>query len=59
MQAVNFDDWDRYCNWEAHVKGATALLALRGQAQFTKDRGGLLYILTRSQIVSNPIFSPK
>lgn len=52
IQTVNFETSDRYDYWAAHVKGATALLALRGQEQFTRKRGGLLYILIRSQIVS-------
>ncbi|KAH7007070.1 hypothetical protein EDB80DRAFT_718179 [Ilyonectria destructans] len=52
FETVNFETLDRYDYWAAHVKGATALLALRGQEQFTRKRGGLLYILIRSQIIS-------
>ncbi|KAK7415770.1 hypothetical protein QQX98_005683 [Neonectria punicea] len=52
FETVNFDTWDRYGHWDAHVKGATALLELRGKEQFTRRRGGLLYILTRSQILA-------
>ncbi|KAH8680288.1 hypothetical protein BGZ61DRAFT_456511 [Ilyonectria robusta] len=52
FETVNFETSDRYDYWAAHVKGATALLALRGQEQFTRKRGGLLYILIRSQIIS-------
>jgi hypothetical protein len=55
LQTVNFKTWDRYRYWAAHVKGATALLELRGQEQFTRERGGQLYVLIRSQIVSPAI----
>ncbi|KAH7127838.1 hypothetical protein B0J13DRAFT_564610 [Dactylonectria estremocensis] len=51
-ETVNFATSDRYSYWIAHVKGATALLELRGPEQFTRKRGGLLYILIRSQILS-------
>jgi hypothetical protein len=51
VQTVNFETWDRYRFWAAHVKGAAALLELRGQDQFTRERGVQLYVLTRSQIV--------
>ena len=53
VQTVNFETWDRYHHWEAHVKAATTLLELRGQEQFTRERGGQLYIQVRSQIVSH------
>lgn len=52
MQTVNFETWDRYHYWEAHIKAATALLELRGQEQFTRERGAQLYVQIRSQIVS-------
>lgn len=52
IQTLNFDAWERYHDWAAHVQAATALLELRGQQQFTRDRGGQLYIQIRSQIVS-------
>lgn len=32
-----------YANWEAHINGATALLKLRGKAQFEKKLGTMLY----------------
>ncbi|KIX07330.1 uncharacterized protein Z518_01983 [Rhinocladiella mackenziei CBS 650.93] len=51
FEAVNFEHWDRYPYWAAHVKGATALLQLRGREQFTRERGGQLYIQIRSQIL--------
>lgn len=51
IQMVNFDRRGRYGRWVAHVNGATALLELRGQEEFT-ERGALLYLLIRSQIVS-------
>ncbi|KAH7176826.1 hypothetical protein EDB81DRAFT_50387 [Dactylonectria macrodidyma] len=51
-ETVNFATSDRYSYWVAHVKGATALLELRGPKQFTRKLGGLLYILIRSQILS-------
>ncbi|KPM38717.1 hypothetical protein AK830_g7849 [Neonectria ditissima] len=52
FETVNFDTWGRYGHWAAHIKGAAALLGLRGKEQFTRCRGGLLYILTRSQILA-------
>jgi len=52
IQIVNFKTWDRYRYWAAHVRAAMGLLELRGQEQFTRERGGLLYIQIRSQIVS-------
>lgn len=52
MQTINFESWDSYYNWAAHVKAATALLRLRGREQFTTERGVLLYTQIRSQIVS-------
>lgn len=55
IQTVNFETWDRYRYWAAHVKGATALLELRGQKQFTRERGGQLYVQIRSQIMSPAI----
>jgi hypothetical protein len=58
MQVVNFETWDRYRHWEAHIKVATALLELRGQEQFTRERGGQLYVQIRSQIVSPTINCP-
>ncbi|OCT53923.1 hypothetical protein CLCR_10644 [Cladophialophora carrionii] len=50
-QMVNFQTWDRYHCWDAHVKAVAALLKLRGQKQFNHDRGGQLYIQGRSHIV--------
>ena len=55
IQTVNFEIWDQYRYWAAHVKAAMALLELRGQEQFTRERGGQLYIQIRSQIVSPAI----
>jgi hypothetical protein len=52
---INFDRRGRYGHWVAHVNGATALLELRAQEEFT-ERGALLYLLIRSQIVS-PLYS--
>lgn len=51
IQMVNFDRRGRYGHWVAHVNGATALLELRGKEEFT-ERGALLYLMIRSQIVS-------
>ena len=55
IQTVNFETWDRYQYWAAHIQAATTLLELRGREQFTRERGGHLYIQIRSQIVSNVI----
>lgn len=51
-QTVTCDSWGHYRGWETHIKGATALLELRGREQFNSERGGLLFIQLRSQIVS-------
>ena len=51
LKSISFETWDRYSTWSAHVPGATALLQVRGKAQFERERGGLLYIQIRSQIV--------
>ncbi|KAK4175490.1 hypothetical protein QBC36DRAFT_189790 [Triangularia setosa] len=50
-EMINFDTWDRYHNWTTHIQGATALLDLRGQEQFTRERGGQLYVQIRPQIL--------
>ena len=55
IQTINFETWDRYHYWTAHVEAATTLLELRGQEQFTRERGGQLYVQIRSQIVSPTI----
>jgi len=54
VQTVNFEDWDRYDYWAAHVKGALTLLELRGCEQFETELGGQLYVQLRSQIVRQP-----
>ncbi|KAH7123631.1 hypothetical protein B0J11DRAFT_529503 [Dendryphion nanum] len=53
-EELNLESSDQkgYEYWAAHVKGATALLELRGQDQFIGQRGGLLYLLLRSQILT-------
>ncbi|KAF2798423.1 hypothetical protein K505DRAFT_414363 [Melanomma pulvis-pyrius CBS 109.77] len=51
FETVNFETWDRYEYWAAHVHGAMVLLELRGKEQFTRQRGGLLFVLIRSQIL--------
>jgi hypothetical protein len=48
---VNFETWDRYHRWASHIRGATALLELRGKKQFDQELGGQLYIQIRTQIV--------
>ncbi|KXL41507.1 hypothetical protein M433DRAFT_384154 [Acidomyces richmondensis BFW] len=55
FETVNFDTWDQYRCWEAHVRAATALLELRGQEQFNREGGALLYIQLRSEILFNCI----
>jgi hypothetical protein len=52
FEVINFDTWDRYTYWAAHIQGALALLELRGKEQFTQKRGGLLFVLIRSQILT-------
>lgn len=56
VQTLNFRNSDQYRSWETHIKGALTLLELRGQEQFSRERGGQLYTQIRSQIVS--ILSP-
>lgn len=51
FETVSFQDWDRYRHWLDHIKAATALLELRGQAQFLRQRGAQLFIQIRSQIL--------
>lgn len=53
---LNFRTWQRHRCWEAHVNAALALLELRGQDQFQRQRGGQLYIQVRSQIVGSPLY---
>jgi hypothetical protein len=52
MQLITCETWDQYRSWLAHIKGATALLQLRGQEQLTYERGGQLHTQLRSQLVS-------
>ncbi|KAF2711043.1 hypothetical protein K504DRAFT_404180 [Pleomassaria siparia CBS 279.74] len=52
FEMIRFATWDRYEYWKAHIKGAMVLLALRGFQQFSRKRGGLLFILIRSQILT-------
>lgn len=52
FEVINFDTWDRYAYWAAHVQGALTLLELRGKEQFSQKRGGLLFVLIRSQILT-------
>jgi hypothetical protein len=51
FETVSFQSWDRYQNWLDHVKAATALLGLRGKAQFSRQRGAQLFVQVRSQIL--------
>ncbi|KIW18453.1 hypothetical protein PV08_02741 [Exophiala spinifera] len=51
FEMLNFRTWQRHRFWEAHVNAALALLELRGQDQFQRQRGGQLYIQVRSQIL--------
>jgi len=48
---LNFKTWERYQWWAAHINAALALLELRGQEQFTRQRGTQLYMQIRSQIL--------
>lgn len=43
---------DGYRRWVAHVQGASALLGLRGQEQFTREAGLSLFFAIRLQVVS-------
>ncbi|KAK3937231.1 hypothetical protein QBC46DRAFT_461014 [Diplogelasinospora grovesii] len=53
FETATFESWDRYRrHWTAHVQAATSLLELRGPAQFASERGGQLYLVARSQILS-------
>ncbi|KAK5464680.1 hypothetical protein LTS15_001242 [Exophiala xenobiotica] len=48
---LNFKTWERYQCWAAHINAGLALLELRGQEQFTRQRGTQLYMQIRSQIL--------
>ncbi|UNI13607.1 hypothetical protein JDV02_000334 [Purpureocillium takamizusanense] len=52
FETLSFRGGDQYCCWETHVKGALALLEIRGREQFARERGGQLYTQIRSQILS-------
>ncbi|OAQ89772.1 fungal specific transcription factor domain-containing protein [Purpureocillium lilacinum] len=52
FETLNFRNGDQYRSWETHIKGALTLLELRGQEQFSRERGGQLYTQIRSQILS-------
>lgn len=43
---------DGYRRWAAHVEGASALLRLRGEEQFTREAGVSLFFAIRLQVVS-------
>ncbi|OIW22581.1 hypothetical protein CONLIGDRAFT_215731 [Coniochaeta ligniaria NRRL 30616] len=51
FEFITFDNWDHSQAWAAHIAGATALLQLRGQEQFKTERGGLLFVQLRSQML--------
>lgn len=52
---VNIQTWEQFNVWATHLKGAMALLQLRGEDQLDRELGGLLYVHIRSQIVGrNP-----
>lgn len=52
FEAMTVESWDQYGRLSAHVKGASALLKLRGQEQFERESGIHLYFAIRLQIVS-------
>ncbi len=49
---MTLESSELHSDWAAHVRGASALLQLRGSQQLNHERGVLLFMLTRSQIVS-------
>ncbi|KAL1874022.1 hypothetical protein VTK73DRAFT_576 [Phialemonium thermophilum] len=51
FEVVNFETWDRYHRWQAHLHGALALLELRGMEQFSRHLGVQLYVQIRSQVI--------
>ncbi|KAH8658131.1 hypothetical protein BX600DRAFT_63442 [Xylariales sp. PMI_506] len=51
FETITFDEVRHYRSREAHIKGATALLVLRGRQQFNRERGAQLYVQTRSHIL--------
>ncbi|ORY13038.1 hypothetical protein BCR34DRAFT_562645 [Clohesyomyces aquaticus] len=51
FEFVTIENWDHYGSWAAHIEGAAALLQLRGEEQFSYERGGQLYMQLRSQIL--------
>ncbi|KAF2191228.1 hypothetical protein K469DRAFT_720220 [Zopfia rhizophila CBS 207.26] len=50
-ETIAVESWDQFRSWTAHIKGATALLQLRGQEQFSRERGVQLYVQLRGQIM--------
>lgn len=52
FENMMFESKDQYKLWLAHVKGASALLELRGKEQFSREAGIRLFISVQSRIVS-------
>ncbi|KAF4833169.1 hypothetical protein CGCTS75_v003959 [Colletotrichum tropicale] len=50
-QTVTFENWRDYQTWATHIEGATALLQVRGQEQFSRELGIQLYMQFRNQIL--------
>ncbi|KAL0935181.1 fungal specific transcription factor domain-containing protein [Colletotrichum truncatum] len=51
FETVTFENSRSYHTWASHIEGATALLHLRGQDQFSRELGIQLYIQFRNQIL--------
>ncbi|KAB5522151.1 hypothetical protein GE09DRAFT_1155251 [Coniochaeta sp. 2T2.1] len=51
FEFITFTNWDQSRAWAAHIKGAVALLQLRGPEQFDTERGGQLFLQLRSQML--------
>lgn len=51
FEFMTIENWDHYRSWAAHIKGAMALLQLRGQEQFNYERGRQLFKQLRSHIL--------
>ncbi|KAF2113508.1 hypothetical protein BDV96DRAFT_688501 [Lophiotrema nucula] len=51
FEFITLEDWSNYSSWATHIEGATTLLQLRGQKQFDYERGGMLLMQLRHQIL--------
>ncbi|KIW77983.1 hypothetical protein Z517_07816 [Fonsecaea pedrosoi CBS 271.37] len=51
FETINCEALDRCPEWVAHIRAGAAVLELRGQDQFSSERGGMLYVQFRSYLL--------